>query len=111
MAGRDTPDNRAATPERTLAFSDGVFSVIITILVLDLHPPDAATVDALLSLWPAALSYGASYLFLTIVWLNHHYLMAVCRCGDTASAVGQFRPKRPQTSGAISRLHGSRARI
>jgi uncharacterized membrane protein len=75
MTGRGALDNRAATPERTLAFSDGVFSVIITILVRDLHPPDAPTVDGLLSLWPRGLSYGASYLFLAIVWLNHHYLM------------------------------------
>ena len=75
MAGAGALDNRAATPARTLAFSDGVFTAIITILVLDLHPPDTPTVDALLSLWPGGLSYGASYLFLAIVWLNHHYLM------------------------------------
>ena len=75
MTGQGALDNRTATPARTLAFSDGVFAVIITILVLDLHPPDASTVEALVSLWPRGLSYGASYLFLAIVWLNHHYLM------------------------------------
>lgn len=67
--------SRNATPHRTLAFSDGVFAIIITILVLDLHAPAAATLNALLSLWPRGVSYGASYLFLTIVWLNHHYLL------------------------------------
>ena len=64
-----------ATPERLSTFSDGVFAVLITVLVLDLHPPEVATFEALLSLWPTLLSYGVSYLFIAIVWTNHHYLM------------------------------------
>ena len=63
---------RRATPERLGAFSDGVFAVIITIMVLDLRPPPQATLAALLPLWPAALSYAVSYLFIAIVWVNHH---------------------------------------
>jgi uncharacterized membrane protein len=64
-----------ATPERLGAFSDGVFAVIITIMVLDLRPPPQPTLAALLSLWPAALSYAVSYLFIAIVWVNHHHLL------------------------------------
>src|SRR5690348_9311192 len=64
-----------ATPERLSAFSDGVFAVLITVLVLELRPPEQPTFKALLSLWPAWLSYGVSYLFIAIVWINHHYLM------------------------------------
>ena len=64
-----------ATPERLSTFSDGVFAVLITVLVLDLRPPEHPTVQALLSLWPAWLSYAVSYLFIAIVWTNHHYLM------------------------------------
>jgi uncharacterized membrane protein len=64
-----------ATPERISAFSDGVFAVLITVLVLDLHPPQVPTYAALLLLWPTWLSYGVSYLFIAIVWTNHHYLM------------------------------------
>lgn len=64
-----------ATPERLSAFSDGVFAVLITVLVLDLRPPEHPTFDALLSLWPTWLSYAVSYLFIAIVWTNHHYLM------------------------------------
>jgi len=64
-----------ATPERLSAFSDGVFAVLITVLVLDLHPPDSPTLKALLALWPTWLSYAVSYLFIAIVWANHHYLM------------------------------------
>lgn len=63
------------TPDRISGFSDGVFAVLITVLVLDLRPPELPTFDALLSLWPTWLSYAVSYLFIAIVWTNHHYLM------------------------------------
>jgi uncharacterized membrane protein len=66
---------RRATPERVSAFSDGVFAVLITVLVLDLRPPDIPTFRAFLSLWPTWLSYAVSYLFIAIVWTNHHYLL------------------------------------
>lgn len=66
---------RKATPERLSAFSDGVFAVLITVLVLDLRAPERPTFDALLALWPTWLSYAVSYLFIAIVWVNHHYLM------------------------------------
>jgi uncharacterized membrane protein len=66
---------RRATPERLSAFSDAVFAVLITVLVLDLRPPELPTFKALLLLWPAWLSYAVSYLFIAIVWINHHYLM------------------------------------
>jgi uncharacterized membrane protein len=64
-----------ATPERLAAFSDGVFAVVITIMVLDLRPPSQPTLSALLPLWPSALSYAVSYLFIAIVWVNHHHLL------------------------------------
>jgi len=64
-----------ATPERVGTFSDGVFAVLITVLVLDLHPPQLPTFKELLLLWPTWLSYAVSYLFIAIVWTNHHYLM------------------------------------
>ena len=62
------------TTERLSAFSDGVFAVLITVLVLDLHPRELATFKSLLSLWPAWLSYAVSYLFIALVWTNHHHL-------------------------------------
>ena len=49
--------------------------MIITILVLDLRPPAQAKLSALLPLWPKALSYGVSYLFVAIIWINHHRLL------------------------------------
>src|SRR5215471_10645612 len=66
---------RRATPERLSAFSDGVFAVLITVLVLELRPPEHPTFAALLALWPTWLSYAVSYLFIAIVWANHHHLL------------------------------------
>jgi uncharacterized membrane protein len=61
--------------ERLVAFCDGVFAVIITIMVLDLKPPAEAKLSALLPLWPTGLSYAVSYLFVAIIWINHHRLL------------------------------------
>src|SRR5438552_5354576 len=51
------------------------FAVLITVLVLDLRPPELPTYQALLLLWPRWLSYAVSYVFIAIVWANHHHLM------------------------------------
>src|SRR5262245_34319046 len=69
------PKARRRSPERLNTFSDGVFAVLITVLVLDLRPPTVPTFDALISFWPMGLSYAVSYLFIAIVWTNHHHLM------------------------------------
>jgi uncharacterized membrane protein len=63
------------TADRLAAFSDAVFAVIVTIMVLELKAPDERTFSALWSLWPTAISYAVSYLFIAIIWINHHYLM------------------------------------
>ena len=60
---------------RLAAYSDAVFAVIVTIMVLELRAPDQPTFSALLLLWPTWLSYAVSYLFIAIIWINHHYLM------------------------------------
>lgn len=67
---------RKTGPDRVIAFSDGVFAVIITILVLALKTPTTHTFAALLPLWPTGLSYVVSYLFIAIVWINHHHLLS-----------------------------------
>jgi uncharacterized membrane protein len=70
---------KKATPERLSAFSDGVFAVLVTVLVLELRPPAEPSYAALLGLWPRWLSYAVSYLFIAIVWANHHYLLRHAR--------------------------------
>jgi uncharacterized membrane protein len=63
------------TADRLTTFSDAVFAVIVTIMVLELKAPDEAAFSALWPLWPTAISYAVSYLFIAIIWINHHYLM------------------------------------
>src|ERR1700746_2487744 len=74
------PTSRNAMPEkneaadRLAAYSDAVFAVIVTIMVLELKAPDEAAFSALWPLWPTAISYAVSYLFIAIIWINHDYL-------------------------------------
>jgi uncharacterized membrane protein len=63
------------TKERLLAFSDGVIAIIITIMVLELHPPHEATLQALQSIAPTFLSYVLSFVYVAIYWNNHHHMM------------------------------------
>ena len=63
--------------ERLEAFSDGVMAVIITILALELRPPDGATWDALRAQWPSLLIYVLAFTFIAIYWNNHHHLLRV----------------------------------
>jgi len=63
------------TADRLAAYSDAVFAVIVTIMVLELKAPERSEFRALWPLWPTAISYAVSYLFIAIIWINHHYLM------------------------------------
>ena len=63
---------------RIEAFSDGVFAIAITLLVLDLHVPEVGSgslAHALGHQWPADVSYVVSFLTIGIIWVNHHDLM------------------------------------
>jgi uncharacterized membrane protein len=61
--------------KRIEAFSDGVFAVAITLLVLNLQPP-AHTNDhlwrALLHEWPSYAAFVVSFFVIGIIWVNHH---------------------------------------
>jgi uncharacterized membrane protein len=60
---------------RLEAFSDGVFAVLITILVLDLKVPQGADLEALRSVVPPFLGYVLSFVYLGIYWNNHRHLL------------------------------------
>ena len=58
------------TADRLTAFSDAVFAVIVTVMVLELRAPDQPAFSALWPLWPTAISYAVSYLFIAILILH-----------------------------------------
>lgn len=60
---------------RMEAFTDGVIAVIITIMVLELKLPHAATWRALLTDVPVFLSYVLSFVYVGIYWNNHHHML------------------------------------
>ena len=63
---------------RLEAFSDGVIAILITIMVLELRPPEHAdSLAALAALAPVFLGYVLSFVYLGIYWNNHHHLFQV----------------------------------
>lgn len=62
------------SPGRLEAFSDGVFAIIITIMVLDLKLPVQNGPAGLINLWPVFLSYLVSYVLVATYWINHHHI-------------------------------------
>ncbi len=71
--------------DRLLAFSDGVFAIIITIMVLELKAPHAASWDELFKLTPIFVSYVLSYVYIAIYWNNHHHMLEPVRRINGAS--------------------------
>ena len=73
MSAGGGPYNDTARIE---AFSDGVFAIAITLLVIEIRPPHVergeSLLDGLVHLWPSYLGYAISFLVIGTVWANHH---------------------------------------
>ena len=71
---------------RVVAFSDGVFAITITLLVLEIRRPSAGPdlLHSLVSLWPSYLTYVVTFLFIGQVWANHHVMFDHVRAADRA---------------------------
>ncbi|RIA36674.1 putative membrane protein [Hephaestia caeni] len=78
------PGEGARGVGRVEAFSDGVVAIIITIMVLELHPPVAPEFGRLWTLWPIFLAYVLSYAYVAIYWVNHHRLFGHATCVTNA---------------------------
>jgi len=70
------------TKGRLEAFSDGVIAIIITIMVLELQPPEGARLENLEPLIPTFLSYLLSFALLGTWWNNHHHLLQAAKVID-----------------------------
>lgn len=80
---------RGRGPERLEAFSDGVFAIAITLLVLEIRVPPAEVLAdpkalnaALGALWPSYLGYAISFITVGIIWANHHNLIRLVATVD-----------------------------
>ena len=67
------------TKGRMEAFSDGVFAVIITIMVLEMKPPRGTSLASLQPVLPVFLSYVLSFVYVGIYWNNHHHLLQAAK--------------------------------
>jgi uncharacterized membrane protein len=64
---------------RLEAFSDGVFAIIITIMVLELHAPEGNSFEDLKPLLPKFISYVLSFIYVAIYWTNHHHMFQIVK--------------------------------
>jgi uncharacterized membrane protein len=73
-------------PGSVEAFSDGVFAIAITLLVLDIHVPDPHVTEslgeALGQQWPSYAAYVVSFLTIGIIWINHQAMFGRLRAID-----------------------------
>jgi uncharacterized membrane protein len=69
---------------RIEAFSDGIFSIAATLLVLNLKnpPPGQPFWTALSHMWPGYVSFVLSFFFIGIMWINHHRLFVHIKKAD-----------------------------
>ncbi|MFI7691410.1 TMEM175 family protein [Nonomuraea sp. NPDC049655] len=68
-------DSSVMSTGRLEAFSDGVFAIAITLLVLEIRLPEGWEEDlggALIGLWPSYLTYMVTFLLVGMIWMNHH---------------------------------------
>jgi uncharacterized membrane protein len=71
-------------PERLVFFSDAVLAIAVTLLVLEIHPPEDTRhlLHGLAALWPSYLSYAITFLLIGQVWANHHVMFDHIRIAD-----------------------------
>src|SRR5215813_6134971 len=85
-AGAQTSEPRDELPlGRLEAFSDGVFAIAITLLVLELGVGEDAgdhLLTSLLHQWPAYLAYFTSFLTIGVIWLQHSAITGSLRAAD-----------------------------
>jgi uncharacterized membrane protein len=65
-------------PHRVEGFSDAAFLIIITLLVLEIRRPNAAPGRLgadLLAEWSSCLAYAVAFVYVGVIWLNHHYML------------------------------------
>jgi uncharacterized membrane protein len=77
-SGHDDPGAHHEDTQRLEAFSDGVFAIAITLLIIEIGVPHVDTGEsfgrALIRLWPSYAGYIVSFLTIGVMWINHHHI-------------------------------------
>jgi uncharacterized membrane protein len=77
---------RQTDPARLAALTDGVFAIIMTLLVLDIHVPDLkpgqSLADAMRELRPTLVAFVISFVLVGLYWVSHRDLFALIRRSD-----------------------------
>lgn len=62
---------------RLEAFSDGVFAIAITLLIIEVGIPEGhgPLLDRLVEQWPSYLAYALSFATIGVMWMNHHNIL------------------------------------
>jgi uncharacterized membrane protein len=86
-SGEETGDEGFARTDtgRVEAFSDAVIAIAVTILALEMRPPEhdeGQLLSALLHQWPVYFGYLTSYAYIAVIWLNHHQAFTRIRTVD-----------------------------
>ncbi|MGO8885524.1 MAG: TMEM175 family protein [Streptosporangiaceae bacterium] len=82
MTDQDGVTRRLPESTRVEGFSDGVFAIALTLLVLDLRAPAANVASNLLHNWPVYVAYLAAFLNIAAIWIHHHDLFTRVRRVD-----------------------------
>lgn len=82
--GGSTPFGAERDPARVVAFSDAVIAIAITLLVLEIRPPQDTRhlLHGLAMLWPSYLAYVITFMLIGQVWANHHVMFDHIRSAD-----------------------------
>jgi len=64
------------TTNRLEAFSDGVFAIAATLLILNVVEPAGPLGEGLLQIWASYVAYAVSFVTIGVIWINHHGVMA-----------------------------------
>jgi uncharacterized membrane protein len=84
---QESDESRLAATTRLEGLCDAAFAIIITLLVIEIHRPNAAPgklAEELLKEWTSYLAYAVAFVYVGVIWLNHHYMFARLRRVDLA---------------------------
>ncbi len=116
---QEKPERQESTTKETIrveAFSDGVFAIAITLLVLDIHVPEVKENQSLLRLlladWTTHLAFLIGFFTILVCWINHHYMFEhIRKCNGMLLLLNGFKllvvSFTPFATAVISRYMGT----